>query len=73
MHIWATASTESGGLFKDNLRDTEIVLGLANRLQETGYAPEDAQRVWLLAGINQVWQRPPTTTTLAVCTSPLQA
>ena len=52
---------------------TEIVLGLTNCLQETGYAPEDAQRVRLLLGIHQVQQRPPTTPTITICTSSLQA
>ena len=32
MHIHATASTETRGLFEDNLQDTKIVLGFANRL-----------------------------------------
>ena len=42
MRIWATASTKEGGLFKDDLQDTKIVLSLTNRLREAGYAPVDA-------------------------------
>ena len=42
MCICATASTETGGSFEDDLQDTEITLGFANRLQEGHFAPEDA-------------------------------
>ena len=42
MHICATASTETGGLFEDDLQDTEIMLGFANHLREGQFALEDA-------------------------------
>ena len=72
MCIRATASTEEGGLFEDDLHDTEIVLGLTNCLRETGYALEDAQRARLLSGINQVWRRPPTTPAITIRSPSLQ-
>ena len=42
MRIRATASTETGGLFEDDLQDTEITLGFTNHLREGQFAPEDA-------------------------------